>query len=1028
MSDLKQAPLDDGARHLLSMALRNFEPHWREALQRRHELWKSSARRDALAGADDRFDLGPLEEFLSSAEEQSSESEEVFLDKVRREDYSAADLFIELFAAQEAFLAAIRDVTDDKSAEARAVEYWAEGRIQDLFLRLLEETSCVYESMAESGKRGYCQVDIDGRIVFANRGLRELAEVDDLRGRPFSDLFGEGAGTILGQIRNIDGKQAQALQLKLQVGDGSSIPVLVEFAPIAENRGASGAYVAITDLSAIQRPYREAQRKIFERASFGIMQVDRQGRLLYANEAMLELMGVASIEGWTLEDIPTIRKQREQLLKRFRERRMEGESDAYEMTIWRKNDRREIPVSVVAIPELGEHNEIVGAFAIAHSRELESAARGMHKSIETSKSVEELLEAAAKHIGELLDYDYMSMYIFSRDGVFSRPIFTKKAGEGESQLVTRWYQSNESTREWLNHNEEWVVEDIEEFLIRMGDEEMLKHPDVQRILEEGVRYWYNQPIVLRGRQVAGISLGSREPRSLARASEVMKSLPLAEAARMVFQLLESQEQKSVISLLRALHASKTAGQAASILTRELANQFQWDNVSIFQMDDAKEHLVLLQQDKGPGPTGFRHAPQMNLPLEGTVAAKACETGGVCFVNNIRADEAFVPESIGANTQSVLCLPVSVGGATPWVLQIEDCQGMAFVQEDIEALERIFQEVRSILNDMAEHYRLRHVFENASDAIITCRNNGEIVDVNGPAVALFDMSKGELEGRNVKDLFAAPRDAENILATSSVREALHAKKPDGASWRVMVTSFRIPEGLDRNVMIVQDLATYKRLAELKKIRSLFGELAHQTRAPIALMQGALRRLSPDADAETIRKFVQKGQAYLHKLELTLRQVFDQPLRGEGQSVRPLLIRVDQMLKDRILDMLPPADRESIDVDIPDDLPLLHVDAYRTDFVFATVLGHYLRFVPVDEKIRLKAAKVGKSVEITIAATLPDVIPVHSRDADAKEFAARFTFENPMVRQYVEDLGGNFEEPTPPGNMTCAVRLPCARSQA
>ena len=701
MSDIQQTPLDDGARRLLSMALRNFEPHWRKALQRRRALWKSSTRRDALAGHGEQLDLGPLEEFLSSAEEQTSESEEVFLDKVRREDYSAADLFVELFAAQEAFLAAIRDVTDDESAEAKAVAYWAEGRLQALFLRLLEETSCVYESMAESGKRGYCQVDTDGCIVFANRGLRQLSGVDDLRGQPFSELFGADAGAILEQARNTEEKQAHALQLKLRTGDGSTIPVLVEFAPIAENRGASGAYVAITDLSAIRRPYREAQRKIFERASFGIMQTDRQGRLQYANEAMLEMMGVSSIEGWTLEDIPTTRTQREELLQRFQER-MEGESAAYEMTIRRKNDRREIPVSVVAIPELGEHNEIVGAFAIAHSRELESAARGMHKSIETSKSVEELLETAAKHIGELLDYDYMSMYIFSRDGRFSRPIFTKKAGEGESQLVTRWYQSNESTREWLKHNDEWIVEDIEEFLIRMGDEEMLKHPDVQRILAEGVRYWYNQPIVLRGRQVAGISLGSSDPKSLARATEGMNGLPLAEAARMVFQLLESQEQKSVISLLRALHASKTAGQAASILTRELARQFEWDNVSIFRLDDAKESLVLLQQDKGPGPMAFRHGPEMKLPLEGTVAAKAHETGGVYYVNNIRSSDAFVLEGIGERSESVLCLPVSVGGATPWVLQIEDCQGMAFVEEDIESLERIFKELSSILNDLAEN--------------------------------------------------------------------------------------------------------------------------------------------------------------------------------------------------------------------------------------------------------------------------------------------------------------------------------------
>jgi PAS domain S-box-containing protein len=1018
VSHLKQAPLDDRARNLLASALDELKPRWRKALLRRRALWKTGSGRDALIGVDEQVDLGPLEDYLSATDAGTSESEELFLNRVRRQDYSAADLFVELLAAQEALPAAIRDASNNPE-EAAAVEDWSEGRIQDLFLRILEETSCVYESMAESGRRGYCQVDNNGRVVFANRGLLALCGDDALRGKSFWGLFGEDGAGIFERIRKPDHDWPQSLQLELLRTDGEALPVLAEFAPISDNRGVSGAYAAITDLSSVRQAFRQAQKSIFEKADFGIIRTNRQREIAYANPAALNMLGVDSVEGWTLEQIPIPRSDRERLLESF-ERRMEGESDTYEVTVTRKSDKREIPVSIVAIPELNENSRIVGAFAIIRDRELEVASDQLHAAIETADSILGLLEAVAEQIGKLLDFDALSVYILSNDGLCSRPIFSQTL-DAQPRQITRWYESNAATKEARESSESLVIEDLEAFLIEKGDHQLLANPDVQNTLENGIRYWYARPIALENVQVAGISLGTSKPENLARAEEVMQALPLAEAIRMVFQLLKAREQEFLIRLLRSLHASKTAEQAASILTREIAAHFEWDNVAIFRVDAGNDLLALVQQAKGPGPQAFSHKTGINRKFHGTPAARAYETDEVYYVNNVSRGEGQAQDGLSEHSQSVLCIPVSVGGATPWVVQVEDCQQTAFVEEDIAALKRILAEVRSLLDDLSEHYRLRHVFENASDAIVTCRNNGDILDVNGPAVALLGSSKGELEGKNLTDLLCTPDVIDSILAAPYAREIVTASDCQDREWKAIITSYRMPDGFDRNVLIIQDLALYERLAELEKIRNMFGELAHQTRAPISLMQGSLRRLSADCGPEEIEEFKRKVGAYLRKIELTYRQILLQKEDPGDLTLEPLLLRVDQML-DRILERLPPGDQRMMNVSVARDLPLISVDVYRTDFIFATIIGNYLRFVPLDEAVELRAKRVGPWMEFTISASLPADTPLHSADTDAKEFAANFTLENPMVRRFIEDLNGEFEPPSPPGDTICTVRLP------
>ena len=65
-------------------------------------------------------------DYLLSTEGLPAESEECFLERVRREDYSAADLYVELLAAQDALPAAFAE-TSEPDVDTTQVKAWSEA-------------------------------------------------------------------------------------------------------------------------------------------------------------------------------------------------------------------------------------------------------------------------------------------------------------------------------------------------------------------------------------------------------------------------------------------------------------------------------------------------------------------------------------------------------------------------------------------------------------------------------------------------------------------------------------------------------------------------------------------------------------------------------------------------------------------------------------------------------------------------------------------------------------------------------------
>jgi two-component system, OmpR family, sensor histidine kinase KdpD len=133
--------------------------------------------------------------------------------------------------------------------------------------------------------------------------------------------------------------------------------------------------------------------------------------------------------------------------------------------------------------------------------------------------------------------------------------------------------------------------------------------------------------------------------------------------------------------------------------------------------------------------------------------------------------------------------------------------------------------------------------------------------------------------------------------------------------------------------------------------------------------------------------------------------------------------------RSLDDLGPASR-AVAVDIPDDLPEVHVDPAILERVIANLTANALRYSPPGTPPLLTASALGDRVELRVVDRGPG-IPQEDRDRMFVPFQRLGDTDNTtgvglglaLSRGLTEAMGGTLEpEETPGGGLTMALSLP------
>ena len=153
--------------------------------------------------------------------------------------------------------------------------------------------------------------------------------------------------------------------------------------------------------------------------------------------------------------------------------------------------------------------------------------------------------------------------------------------------------------------------------------------------------------------------------------------------------LEKQNQKLQASSLvaREMLNTKEAGKLLDSSAKLITEEFGYDHVGIFLLNDRKEYAVLQAASSDGGKEMLRRGHQLKVGSEGVVGAAVAEKRPRIALD-VGEDAVFFNNPNLPETRSEMALPLIVQGETVGVLDIQSNESQAFTQGDVAVLQTL----------------------------------------------------------------------------------------------------------------------------------------------------------------------------------------------------------------------------------------------------------------------------------------------------------------------------------------------------
>ncbi|KUN74518.1 histidine kinase [Streptomyces canus] len=241
-------------------------------------------------------------------------------------------------------------------------------------------------------------------------------------------------------------------------------------------------------------------------------------------------------------------------------------------------------------------------------------------------------------------------------------------------------------------------------------------------------------------------------------------------------------------------------------------------------------------------------------------------------------------------------------------------------------------------------------------------------------------------------------------------------------------------LDRR-RLQEEAVRARTLAEGNRIRTaLLAAVSHDLRTPLAGIKAAVTSLRSDdvewseQDQADLLEAIEEGADRLDHLVGNLLDMS----RLQTGTVTPLVRETDL---DEVIPMaLGGVPEDSVDMDVPETLPMVDVDRGLLERAVANVVENAVKYSPADTRVLVKASAIADRVEVRVVDRGPGV-PDEAKDRIFEPFQ-RYG-DSPrgngvglglaVARGFTEAIGGTLHaEDTPGGGLTMVLTLPMAAS--
>ncbi|MFD0438008.1 DUF4118 domain-containing protein [Streptomyces chartreusis] len=230
---------------------------------------------------------------------------------------------------------------------------------------------------------------------------------------------------------------------------------------------------------------------------------------------------------------------------------------------------------------------------------------------------------------------------------------------------------------------------------------------------------------------------------------------------------------------------------------------------------------------------------------------------------------------------------------------------------------------------------------------------------------------------------------------------------------------------------------KELAEGNRIRTaLLAAVSHDLRTPLAGIKASVTSLRSDDVAwseEDEAELLQAIEEGADRLDLLVGNLLDMSRLQTG-TVTPLIREIDL---DEVVPMaLGGVPEGSVELDIPETLPMVSVDKGLLERVVANVVENAVKYSPQDEPVLVSASAIADRVEVRVVDRgrgVPDeakerIFEPFQRYGDAPR-GAGVGLGLAVARGFAEAMGGTIgAEDTPGGGLTMVLSLRAAAGGA
>ncbi|MFD9540434.1 DUF4118 domain-containing protein [Streptomyces sp. NPDC060022] len=242
-------------------------------------------------------------------------------------------------------------------------------------------------------------------------------------------------------------------------------------------------------------------------------------------------------------------------------------------------------------------------------------------------------------------------------------------------------------------------------------------------------------------------------------------------------------------------------------------------------------------------------------------------------------------------------------------------------------------------------------------------------------------------------------------------------------------------LDRQ-RLVGEAEAARRLAEGNRIRTaLLAAVSHDLRTPLAAIKAAVSSLRADDVAwsdEDEAEFLAAIEDGADRLDHLIGNLLDMSRLQTG-TVTPLIREIDL---DEVVPMaLGGVPEGSVDLDIPETLPMVAVDPGLLERAVANIVENAVKYSPGRDRVTVAASALGERVELRVADRgrgVPDegkerIFEPFQRYGDAPR-GAGVGLGLAVARGFVESMGGTLgAEDTPGGGLTMVLTLQAVPGQ-